>query len=95
MKIIFKSEKGNFNAIAEYNTKSVKVLKGSVISNRNYNCKISSIADAMRKDKEFVNNFTVIKDISFNSLSMAAQFVSGYKANGLRVWKTEDGKKLK
>ena len=41
MKIIFKSEKGNFNAIANYNNNSVIVLKDSIISSNKYNCKIS------------------------------------------------------
>lgn len=95
MRIVFKSEKGNFNATAEYDEKSIKVLKGSIISDRDYNCKISAIARNMRNNNEFVKNYTVIKDVSFNSLTMAAQFVSGYKANGLRVWKMENGKKIK
>ena len=95
MKIVFKSEKGNFNATAEYINKSVKVLKGSIISNRNYNCKLSPIVTDIRNNKEFVKDYILIKDVSFDSLTMAAQFVSGYKANGLRVWKTEDGKKIK
>lgn len=94
MKIIFKSKKGHFNAIAEYNN-SVKVLKGSIISDRKYDCNISPIAKNCRENSEYVNDYIVIKDVSFNSLSMAAQFVSGYKANGFRVWKTETGEKIK
>lgn len=93
MKIIFKSEKGNFNAIANYNNNSVIVLKDSIISSNKYNCKISEHIKNLRENKKLVKNFILQEDIEFSSLSSAAEFVSGYKANGLRVWKTIEGKK--
>lgn len=93
MEIRFKSEKGNFDAKANYTDKSIIILKDSIISNKKYNCKISPKIEELRKDKNIVKDYIVIKDVSFDSLSSAAQFVSGYKANGLRVWKTKDGKK--
>lgn len=95
MIIIFKSEKGNFSARAEYSKEKIVLLKGSIISNNKYNCKISPKIEELRKDREIVLNNILQKNLSFSSLSATAEFVSGYKANGLRVWKTEDGNKIK
>lgn len=95
MRIIFKSDKGNFNAIAEYSKDKIILLKNSVISNKIYNCKISPKIEQLRKDKNIIENNILQKNLSFSSLSATAEFVSGYKANGLRVWRTEDGKKIK
>lgn len=36
----------------------------------------------------------VLKDIEFNSTSIAAQFVSGHSTNGLRAWKNVEGKPI-
>lgn len=34
----------------------------------------------------------MLEDVSFQSLSTAACFVTGRSANGMITWKTEDGK---
>ena len=95
MIIIFESQKGNFSARAEYSKEKIVLLKNSIISNKKYNCKISLKIEQMRKNKNLIQNNVLQRDLQFNSLSSMAEFVSGYKANGLRVWKTEDGKKIK
>lgn len=40
-------------------------------------------------------NGITINDITFNSLSAAATFLTGRTANGLVCWKTEDGKNVR
>lgn len=50
----------------------------------------------MRSDKSIVSDDKVIlQDCTFTSASHAALFVTGNVSNGLRVWKTEDGKYLR
>lgn len=97
MKLYFKSDKKNFNAIAEYNNDgSITVLKGSKIVDIVLYPKYSKAADQARSDKSIVDeNHYVIKDVSFNSLSTAGQFVSGISVNGNRVWKDENNNSIK
>jgi hypothetical protein len=94
MYIYFKSIKGNFNAKGVIKDNKVLVLKNSIISDKKYNCKISEKIKDLRNNQQIVFNHKVLKDIEFDSLSSAAQFVSGYKANGLRVWKDINGCKI-
>ncbi len=42
-----------------------------------------------------VDGARVIKDMSFKSVSTAANFVTGASTNGLTAWKDESGKTLK
>lgn len=46
--------------------------------------------DALFEDGDLLR-----EDVTFNSLSTAATFVTGRTANGMIVWKTEDGKYVK
>jgi len=47
----------------------------------------------LRNDENTVDKDGVLKkDISFESLSTAACFVTGRTANGMITWKTADGK---
>lgn len=74
----------------------VIVYKGSKIAPYNMKSKLDTIIENKRNDANVVDSdYVVINDIEFSSPSLAAQFVTGYICNGLRIWKTEDGNNLK
>lgn len=86
-----------YEAKAVYENDIVTVKKGSKI-NRNSSSgfeprkKMSLLRD---DDTLFENDCYLNQDVSFNSLSTAATFVTGRIANGMIVWKTDDGKYVK
>lgn len=99
MKVIYKGRGGSFLAYGEYTDGKIMILKGSTISNKQMgNFKFSEGVAELRKPggKNAIVDSTgmVVKDYLFSSASTAAQFVSGNSTNGLRAWKTEDGKSL-
>ena len=94
MKVFMKSSRKNYDAIGEYDpkTKTLIVYKGSKVAD--------SFAESrtFKGDKRIgklwdagVENCIVTKDMTFNSASTAANFVTGQSSNGLRTWKTEEG----
>lgn len=98
MKIFLKSRKDIYNAIGEYNleTGEVKVLKNSIVSNEiahSEKFKGANTIEKLRKDKLDKNKLK--ENMTFKSLSISANFVTGRSTNGLIAWKTEDGKKMK
>ena len=83
-----------FEATATYKDGEVIVKKGSRI---NIKCgkgyKPLAIVKEKMGDRSIVDERgTVLKDISFSSLSTAASFVTGRTSNGMITWKTSDGK---
>ena len=94
MEIYFKSKIGNFNAKGNYEKEKVTVIKESIISDKKYNSKLSKKILQLRNDNTIVKDNKVIKNVEFKSLTSAAQFVCGYRANGLRVWRNKDGNKI-
>lgn len=96
MKIFYKSEKRKFSAEAEYRGNKVIVMKGSTISKKIDNFRISKVALTIRMDTKIVSTeYRLLKDVEFKSLSTAAQFVSGASVNGLKVWKCKNGEPIK
>ena len=92
MKLFYKSKKRNFAAEALYENDRITVLKGSKISEKIDNFRISKVALSVRNDINIVNSqYKLLKDVDFKSLSAAAQFVSGASTNGLKVWKDKNG----
>ena len=86
-----------FDAKAIFEDGKVKVLKGSRI-NLGYSkaFKPSEIVKSAINDKTVVGKDGILlKDITFNSLSTAATFVTGSISNGMIVWKTPDGKRVR
>lgn len=86
-----------YDAKAVYDNDIVTVKKGSKInrisaSGFKPNKKMSLLRD---DDTLFENDCYLNQDVSFNSLSTAATFVTGRIANGMIVWKTDDGKYVK
>ncbi len=87
-------DKQLYNANAVYDSGTLTVLKGSKINtNGGAAFKPSQEVVSLLNDKSIVNDQGILlKDIRFNSLSTAATFVTGRIANGMIVWKTENGK---
>lgn len=95
MKIHAKSRDGVlYTANAIYKDGIVTVKKGSKINRRNTDVfKPKKRVAAFRSDDALFDDGCVLnRDLTFNSLSAAATFVTGRTANGMIVWKTEDGK---
>lgn len=98
MKLHTKSRDGKlYNAEAVYNSGKVTVLKGSCINRcSNSTAHVKRSTEELRlKDDLFDDGCVLNKDLNFNSLSTAATFVTGRVANGMIVWKTEDGRYVK
>ena len=94
LKVYAKGRVRKYDAKGIYDGKGVTVLKGSKISEK-VGAKVNPVVEKLRNNPEKVSkDMIVLCDISFRSLSTAANFVSGNISNGFRVWKTEDGKEL-
>ena len=94
MKLYTKSRDGLYEANAIMNGSNVTVLKGSRINTKNSEgFKPSDKISNLRCDNTIVDmNGQLLRDVDFDTLSTAATFVTGRIANGMIVWKTEDGK---
>lgn len=94
MKLHTKSRDGLYEANAIFENNVVVVLKGSRINARNSKgYKPSEKIANIRSDSDIVDSQGyLLKDVAFETLSTAATFVTGRTANGMIVWKTEDGK---
>jgi len=94
LEIFTKSRDGLYEAKGIYDEGKVTVFKESRINNRaSDNFKPSTLVKKLRNDENTVDKDGVLKkDISFESLSTAACFVTGRTANGMITWKTADGK---
>lgn len=94
LKLRTKSRDGLYEAEAIYNDGIVTVLQGSKINMKSNNgLKQNSEYSHKRNDRNIVSSDGVmLSDMTFQSLSTAACFVTGRSANGMITWKTEDGK---
>ena len=96
MRIWTKSrDKALYEATGEILDKGrVVVFKGSKINtNPGEKFALSEELMSKRNDTAIVSqNGELLIDVFFGSLSTAASFVTGRIANGMIVWKTEDGK---
>ena len=94
MKLYTKSRDGLYEAYANFENNVVTVLRGSRINTRNSKgYKPSEKIASIRRDSNIVDSQGyLLKDVEFETLSTAATFVTGRTANGMIVWKTEDGK---
>ena len=95
IKLISKLKK-DYNATAIFEDGKVTVLAGSKLSNIiSTGLPQKGIILKMRNDDSLIKNDILIKDCIFNSLSTAAQFVTGTITNGKLRWCVEDGRTLK
>lgn len=96
VKVYMVSKKADYSANALYEDGKITILKGSKIRKENPNFKRMTILDNYRKDRKIVDeNYILLKNITFNSPSTAAQFVGDSSRNGLLYWRDENNKKLK
>lgn len=90
MILFLKSNIRKCDAICEVKGEKYIVKKGSLISPKISNFKVSKQVLNARKDKNIVGNDNItLKDVEFNSPSTAAQFVTGASINGKIAWKNE------
>jgi hypothetical protein len=88
--LFMKGKKDSYYAEAVYDGKILVLKQGSRIRNRTTKG-IKKHIVAMRNNKALANaDSIVINDITFNSPSTAATFVSGTECNGYRYWKLKD-----
>ena len=96
MKIYLNSKNNSHSAIAEYSDGIVKVLAGSKINTVMSYPKMPVEVVSRRKDKALVSDDgLVLKDVSFNSPTAAAQFVTGRSSNGYISWRPDNKMSLK
>ena len=97
MKVFMKSTRKNYDATGVYDpeAKTLVVKKGSRVAESAAESKtFKGSQRIVRLWDEAVEDCIVKKDMTFNSASTAANFVTGQSSNGLRTWKTEDGTDL-
>ena len=97
MELYTKSRDGLYEATATYDGKNITVNAGSRINLRDSKGYTPSqqISD-IRGNREMVDaNGILLQDITFSALSTAATFVTGRIANGMIVWKTENGRYIR
>ena len=96
MKVSKKKKKRDCYADGEYDvtTNQLKVFAGAKLSaKKDEKFRLAKEANN-RENPEIVKNLILKKDMIFKSPSVAAQFIACSSLNGLKVWKTEDGKPL-
>lgn len=97
MELYLKTKNGA-SAIGNYNnkTKEITVLKGSIVSEKISTSPKFRASKTIRKQrKKYVKENTVIENVKFNSVSTAANFITGTSCNGLLYWKDNNGNNLK
>ena len=96
VEVFYKGRIHRTNARGVYNSDSNKltVYKGSIVSEsvRQFSktCRISKL-----REQYTDQNGLVLQDVSFDSPSMAASFVTGYSIDGLSAWHIDKHKTLK
>ena len=96
IKLVLKSKKKQHYAEAIMDDKTFIVKAGARINPVNAFPQMSKEIVAMREDKTIVSNEGILlKDMTFNSPSTAAQFVTGRSVNGYIAWRPNDEMSLK
>lgn len=96
MKLILKSKKGTHYAEALYDGNKVIIQKGAKVNPIDSFPKMSEAIKRMRYDRNVVSEEgRLLVDLSFDSPSTAAQFITGRSVNGLIAWRPDDKTSLK
>lgn len=91
MKVVLKSRRGTHYATGDYENNKIILHAGSLINLCLSYEGMSSKLQAMRKDKMLVSpSGMVLKEITFDTPSEAAQFVTGRSTNGYIAWRIDD-----
>lgn len=85
-----------YKAQGKYKNGKITVNKGSTISPEVSITMKAKIAVLARNNKTFVDeSYVVLQDIEMSSPSIAAQFVSGQRCNGMLRWRVSKHQTLK
>jgi len=98
MRVYIRRNKGNIDAVGEYDvhTKKLIVLKGSRVSEKVAHSETFRGAKSIEKARQlYVVDNRVKENVCFKSASTAANFVTGVSTNGLKAWKDENGLTIK
>lgn len=96
LQLVLKSKKRLHYAEAIMDDKTFIVKAGAIINPVNAFPQMSKEIVAMRKDRAIVSeDGRLLKDMTFNSPSTAAQFVTGRSVNGYIAWRPNDEMSLK
>ncbi len=98
MKVYLEMKKKGFIAYGEYNEKTneLTVFKDSAVSKTISHSLRFNNANAIENNRKGnLKGNIVIKDITFSSPSVAANFVTGTSTNGLLAWRNKEGISLK
>ena len=98
MTLYIKRVRSGIDAFAEFNpsTKECVVKAGSIVSEKIAHSEKFRGAKSIEKSRQnTVKDRKVICDVTFKSLSTAANFVTGASTNGYVAWKNSAGKKAK
>ena len=95
MYLFLKGRGRTYNAIGLFDGKTLIVKKGSLISDT-VSEKMNSSILKLRNDSSLVSKQNILlRDITFDSPSAAASFVTGFTSNGLIKWRDSDKRILK
>lgn len=94
MKLLLKNRNSSYSAVCDYDlkTKKTKILKGSTVSKNVSNSdQFRSRNTIIKTRQKYVVDGVVMDDVIFNSLSSAANFITGTSTNGFLAWKNNEG----
>ena len=98
MIVFLKRKRTEINAVAEYDVKTnqITIKKGAILSKEVVHTGTFRSSRSVEKRRQGVVENNVLRtDVTFNSPSSAASFVTGTSTNGLLAWKNADGISLK
>lgn len=96
MFVTLKSKKQLHYAEAEFDGKSITVFKGAKINLIDAFPKMPKTIIDLRHNNTIVNeDGELLSDVIFNSLTAAAQFVTGRSVNGYIAWRPNDKMSMK
>lgn len=94
--VVLKSKKGLHYAEGLLDGKTIIILKGAKINLIDSFFQMSPALLRIRHDKTIVSNEGILlQNVTFNTPSTAAQFVTGRSVNGYIAWRPNDEMSLK
>jgi len=96
MKLYLNSRNGTHSATAEYSDNGITVLAGSQINMELLYPKMPPLVREKRDDRTIVTaDGKLLVDVTFDTPTSAAQFVTGRSVNGYIVWRPDNMMSLK
>lgn len=95
IEVYTKGREGQYEAVGAYYEDKFVVKKGAKLGLLKAINQVPEYVRIQREDSSKVKDNILQCDVEFKSASVAALFVTGNISNGLRTWKTSDGKYLR